>query len=160
MCPGARLNAWKCCDQRLAGNIMRAGTLHGQSPGRQMILPFGSIAYRSIMSSVIRPETDSGMMVNAIPGSAKKCSASARNSCSPSSRNPVRLHPGTAFTFIPESRSPCPGIRTHRLFHHPPPFSFERIRRFRPGSGFAASCCFEPSLLNGPLGRLLKDDLS
>ncbi len=69
-----------------------------------MILPFGSIACRSIMSSVIRPETDSGMMVNAIPGSAKKCSASARNLCSPSSRNPVHLDPGIAFTF--------PGIRT------------------------------------------------
>src|ERR1035437_6146479 len=37
-----------------------------------------------------------------IPGSARKCSASARN--------PVRLHPGMLFGFSPESCSTCPGM--------------------------------------------------
>src|SRR5664280_2525540 len=39
---------------------------------------------------------------NSIPGSARKCSASARN--------PVRLHPGMLFGFSPESCSTCPGM--------------------------------------------------
>src|ERR1035437_8408923 len=39
---------------------------------------------------------------NSIPGSARKCSASARN--------PVRLHPGMLFGFSPESCSTCPGV--------------------------------------------------
>src|ERR1035437_8038431 len=39
---------------------------------------------------------------NRIPGSARKCSASARN--------PVRLHPGMLFGFSPESCSTCPGM--------------------------------------------------
>src|SRR6185312_8604645 len=51
------------------------------------------------------------MMANAIPGPREKCSASSRNRCSPSSRNRVRNHPGMPFGFIPESRSPSPGIR-------------------------------------------------
>src|ERR1700686_5236584 len=47
----------------------------------------------------------------AIPGSGENRSPSRRNRCSPSARNPVRLHPGIVFAFTPESRSPCPGIR-------------------------------------------------
>src|SRR5450759_3220369 len=39
---------------------------------------------------------------NSIPGSARKCSASALN--------PVRLHPGMLFGFSPESCSTCPGM--------------------------------------------------
>src|ERR1035437_5797469 len=39
---------------------------------------------------------------NSIPGSARKCSASARS--------PVRLHPGMLFGFSPESCSTCPGM--------------------------------------------------
>src|ERR1051326_6569856 len=41
---------------------------------------------------------------NTIPGSAEKCSASARN--------PVRNQPGTLFDFNPAACSPCPGIPT------------------------------------------------
>ena len=48
-----------------------------------------------------------------IPGCCENRSPSPRNHCSPSARNPVRLHPGTFFTFTPESRSPSPGIRLH-----------------------------------------------
>jgi hypothetical protein len=48
---------------------------------------------------------------NSIPGSARKCSASARN--------PVRLHPGMLFGFSPESCSTCPGML----------FGFAGIRR-------------------------------
>src|ERR1017187_1762525 len=40
---------------------------------------------------------------NSVPGSAEKCSASARN--------PVRLHPGMLFGFSPESCSTCPGMQ-------------------------------------------------
>ena len=83
---------------------MRAGTLHGQSPGRQMISLIGRITCRYCCPAFVRPKSDSGTKVNAIPGSAKKCSASARN--------PVHLHPGNPFTLSPESRSPCPGIRS------------------------------------------------
>src|ERR1035438_2735904 len=43
---------------------------------------------------------------NSVPGSAEKCSASARNSCSASPRNGVRNHPGILFGFIPECCSP------------------------------------------------------
>ena len=42
---------------------------------------------------------------------AKNRSPSRRNHCSQSARNRVHLRPGTLFTFTPESRSPCPGIR-------------------------------------------------
>lgn len=48
---------------------------------------------------------------NSIPGPAKKCSASARNSCSPSPRKTVRNHPGILFALSPECSSGCPGIR-------------------------------------------------
>ena len=43
---------------------------------------------------------------NSVPGLAKKCSDSARNSCSASPRNGVRNHPGMLFGFSPESCSP------------------------------------------------------
>lgn len=76
-----------------------------------MISLIGRITCRYCCPAFVRPKSDSGMMVNAIPESAKKCSASARNPCSPSSRNRVRHHPGNPFTLSPESRSPSPGIR-------------------------------------------------
>jgi hypothetical protein len=50
-------------------------------------------------------------IVKAIPGSGENRSPSRRNHCSPSARNPFRLHPGIVFTFTPESFSPSPGIR-------------------------------------------------
>src|SRR5579859_4832112 len=53
-------------------------------------------------------------IAKAIPGSGENRSPSRRNHCSPSARNPVRLHPGIVFTFAPESFSPCPGIPTCR----------------------------------------------
>jgi hypothetical protein len=55
---------------------------------------------------------------NAIPGSGENRSPSRRNRCSPSARNPIRLHPGIVFTFAPESFSPCPGIRNNRAPGH------------------------------------------
>jgi len=51
----------------------------------------------------------SGPIAKTIPGSRVNRSPSRRNHCSPSARNPVRLHPGTLFTITPESRSPSPG---------------------------------------------------
>ncbi len=53
----------------------------------------------------------SGLIVKTIPGCCENRSPSRRNHLSPSARNPVHLRPGTFFTFTPESRSPCPGIR-------------------------------------------------
>src|SRR5579864_7947653 len=63
------------------------------------------------MSSVLCRRKNIPGIVNAIPGSDENRSPSRRNRCSPSARNPVRLHPGIVFTFTPESFSPCPGIR-------------------------------------------------
>jgi hypothetical protein len=58
-------------------------------------------------------EQRSGLKPNRIPGSAEKCSASARNSRSASARNGVRNQPGILFGFSQERCSPCPGIRIH-----------------------------------------------
>jgi len=44
-------------------------------------------------------------------GGGRKVFGFRPESCSPSSRNRVRDQPGTLFAFVPESRSPCPGIR-------------------------------------------------
>jgi hypothetical protein len=63
------------------------------------------------MSSAATPVKNIPVNAKAIPGLGENCSPSPRNHCSPSARNPVRLHPGTLFTFTPESFSPCPGIR-------------------------------------------------
>ena len=65
-----------------------------------------------MMSSAAVPFKNIPGNANAIPGSGENRSPSRRNRCSPSARNPVRLHPGIVFTFAPESFSPCPGIRT------------------------------------------------
>src|SRR5437764_9739127 len=64
------------------------------------------------MSSAAVPVENIPGIVKAIPGSGENHSPSRRNHCSPSARNPVRLHPGIVFTFTPESFSPSPGIRT------------------------------------------------
>jgi FtsP/CotA-like multicopper oxidase with cupredoxin domain len=64
------------------------------------------------MSSAVYLWKRSGRKPNSIPGSAKKCSASARNPCSPCARNAVRNQPGILFGFTPECCSACPGIRT------------------------------------------------
>src|SRR5438874_3889700 len=63
------------------------------------------------MSSAAVPVENIPGIVKAIPGSGENHSPSRRNHCSPSARNPVRLHPGIVFTFTPESFSPSPGIR-------------------------------------------------
>ena len=65
-----------------------------------------------MMSSAAVPVKNIPGIAKAIPGSGENRSPSRRNHCSPSARNPVRLHPGIVFTFTPESFSPCPGIRT------------------------------------------------
>jgi RNA-directed DNA polymerase len=64
-----------------------------------------------MMSSAAVPVKNIPGIVKAIPGSGENRSPSRRNRCSPSARNPVRLHPGMLFTFTPESFSPSPGIR-------------------------------------------------
>jgi hypothetical protein len=66
-----------------------------------------------MMSSAAVPVKNIPGIVKAIPGSGENRSPSRRNRCSPSARNPVRLHPGMLFTFTPESFSPSPGIRSH-----------------------------------------------
>src|ERR1035441_7181209 len=59
---------------------------------------------------------------NSIPGSARKCSASARN--------PVRFHPGMLFGFSPESCSTCPGMLfgLPRNTHHGTEFRFVLVQ--------------------------------
>jgi len=68
----------------------------------------------------------SGLIAKAIPGSRENRSPSRRNHCSPSARNPVRLHPGTLFTITPEPRSLSSGIPIE-------------IRRMRSASARSAS---------------------
>jgi hypothetical protein len=68
-----------------------------------------------MMSSAAVPVKNIPGIVKAIPGSGENRSPSRRNRCSPSARNPVRLHPGMLFTFTPESFSPSPGIRSNQL---------------------------------------------
>ena len=82
---------------------------HGQSPGWQVILPFSGRLPASVLSSA------AGLME--IRAQAERCSGIGlklfgfiAESRSPSSRNPVRAHPGTAFGIIPESRSGFPGF--------------------------------------------------
>src|SRR5712691_1567205 len=58
----------------------------------------------------------SGIKPNSIPGSAERCSASARNPCSASARNGVRNQPGILFGFSPECCSACPGIPTLDMY--------------------------------------------
>jgi hypothetical protein len=80
-------------------------------------LPFRGGLLAIVMSSAAVP-------VEIIPGSSRKPfrdrtknrSPSRRNHCSPSARNPVRLHPGTLFAITPEFHSPCPGNRTQLQF--------------------------------------------
>ena len=83
-----------------------------------------------MMSSAVVPVKNIPGIVKAIPGAGENRSPSHRNHCSPSARNSVRLHPGTLFTFTPESRSTSPGIRTQYL----PPFSLFLIPVEREGS--------------------------
>jgi hypothetical protein len=102
-----------------AGHITGAGTLHGQSPGWQAILPFfGEAALPLCCPAPLacgnyswEAERDSGIGLN--------CSASSRNRCSPSSRNTVRVHARTPFGIIPESRSHSHGIpsKPAKLLH-------------------------------------------
>jgi hypothetical protein len=61
-------------------------------------------------SATVTCGNHSGAIVKTIPANAKTRSPSRRNHRSPSARNAAHLHPGTLFTFIPESRSPSPGI--------------------------------------------------
>jgi hypothetical protein len=76
-----------------------------------LILPW-KVHCAGMMSSAAVPAKNIPGIANAIPGSGENRSPSRRNRCSPSARNPVRLHPGIVFTFAPESFSPSPGIRT------------------------------------------------
>src|SRR5260370_21290587 len=77
-----------------------------------LILPW-KVHCAGMMSSATVPVENIPGIVKAIPGSGENRSPSRRNHCSPSARNPVRLHPGIVFTFPPESFSPSSGIRTH-----------------------------------------------
>jgi len=56
-----------------------------------------------MMSSAVVPVKNILGIVKTIPGAGENRSPSRRNRCSPSARNSVRLHPGTLFTFTPES---------------------------------------------------------
>src|SRR5712692_164140 len=76
-----------------------------------LILPW-RVHCAGMMSCAAVPVENIPGIVKAIPGWGENRSPSRRNRCSPSARNPVRLHPGTLFTFTPESFSPSPGIRT------------------------------------------------
>ncbi len=94
-----------------AGHITGKGTLHGHSPGRHSDPPREGSLCRSKCPAPFRlwksfrahRENDSGLRENRSPSRWNRRSRSARN--------PVHLQPGTLFTFTPESRSPCPGIR-------------------------------------------------
>jgi hypothetical protein len=55
------------------------------------------------MSSAATPVKNIPGIAKAIPGSDENHSSSRRNHCSPSARNPVRLHPGIVFAITPES---------------------------------------------------------
>jgi hypothetical protein len=79
-----------------------------------LILPW-KVHCAGMMSSATVPVENIPGIVKAIPGSGENRSPSRRNRCSPSARNPVRLHPGIVFTFTPESFSPSPGIRRSAL---------------------------------------------
>jgi hypothetical protein len=111
MCPVWQLNAWKGRDPRRVGHITGAGTLHGQSPGRHSDPPLEGSLCRCDVQRRRACQNIPGI-VKTIPGSGENRSPSRRNHCSPSARNPVRLHPGIVFTIAPESFSPCSGIRT------------------------------------------------
>ena len=91
MCPGGQLNAWKCYGLRRAGHITWAGTLHGQSRGRQVSSLFRGGLLAIVMSSAAVPVKNIPRIVKAIPGSGENRSSSPRN--------PVRLYPGIVFTF-------------------------------------------------------------
>jgi hypothetical protein len=95
---------------RLTGHITGAGTLHGQSPGRHSDPPLEGSLCRCDVQRRCACKNIPGI-VKAIPGPGENRSPSRRNRCSPSARNPVRLHPGIVFTIAPESFSPCSGIR-------------------------------------------------
>src|SRR4051794_23857679 len=60
----------------------------------KLILPFEGRLPAIVLSSAVQPVEIIPAKPNAVPGSAEKCSAPSRNRCSPSSRNPVRNHPG------------------------------------------------------------------
>lgn len=77
--------------------------------GKWTLPLFERVAYR-VVSSDVRQIFYSGLMSNTIPGSVENCSASTRNRCSASHRNPVRLQPGILFAFTPESCSAWTGI--------------------------------------------------
>jgi len=77
------------------------------------LIPPWRVHCAGVMSSAVVPvEIIPDSSWKRFRGSAKNRSPSRRNRRSPSARNPVHLRPGTLFTFTPESRSPCPGIRT------------------------------------------------
>jgi len=78
-------------------------------------------------SSAAVPVENIPGIVKAIPGSGENRSPSRRNRCSPSARNPVHLHPGTLFTFAPESFSPSPGIRNRDGEFVDPPVTREGL---------------------------------
>jgi len=67
-----------------------------------LILPW-RVHCAGMMFSAAVPAEDIPGIVKTIPGSGENRSPSRRNRCSPSARNPVRLHTGILFTFAPES---------------------------------------------------------
>src|SRR5579863_7556376 len=79
-------------------HITGAGSLHGQSPGWQAILPFSGRLPTTVLSSAAclmeiraQAERDTGIDL--------KLFGFIPESCSRSPRNGVRNHPGIAFTF-------------------------------------------------------------
>jgi hypothetical protein len=104
--------------------------------GKRALPLFERIACQ-VMSSDVRQFFYSGLMSNTIPGSVENCSASDRNRCSASRRNPVRLQTGIVFAFTPESCSDWSGIASlptgghgsfscHAAFLHPIDTMFNR----------------------------------
>jgi hypothetical protein len=76
-----------------------------------------------LMSSAATPVKNIPGIAKAIPGSDENHSSSRRNHCSPSARNPVRLHPGIVFAITPESLFALP--RNPQL---PAKFHFKEAR--------------------------------
>src|ERR1700733_1273185 len=109
-----RTTAGDCSQPQTHGKLQSKNFFdltHGQSPGWQAILPFSGRLTTAVLSSAAglmkiraQAERDSGIGL--------KLFGLIAESCSPSSRNPVRIHPGTAFGIIPESRSHSPGFPT------------------------------------------------
>ena len=86
---------------------------HEQSPGWQADPPFEERLPAIVLSSAVSLWKSFRRSRTPFRDRPETVSASSRNRCSPSFRNPVRDHRGMSFGIIPESRSPCPGFPTN-----------------------------------------------